>query len=84
MHACGHDGHTATLLALGKHLPQVCTDVVVAGAQMVTTLQTLVSREMDPQEAVVLSVTRLQAGTGACNVLPASALLTGTVRTLKP
>jgi amidohydrolase len=166
MHACGHDGHTATLLALAKYLQQTrkfkgkvrlvfqpaeeggrgavtmmrdgllerypfaeiygwhnmpyaplgefsvcpgymmaasdsfevrlsgrgghaanphwCDDVIVAGAQLVGAVQTLASRVVDPLESVVVSVTMFQAGTGAVNVLPAKAVLRGTVRTFKP
>lgn len=75
-----------TLTGKGGHaaMPQVCTDVIVAGSQLVSALQSLVSRETDPQDAAVLSVTTFHSGTGPCNVLPASAILNGTVRTFKP
>jgi hippurate hydrolase len=162
MHACGHDGHTATILALGRYLqqtknfhgrvrlifqpaeeggrgaermvsegllerfpfdeiygfhnfpylplgrfwirsgfmmaatdffsihfkgrgghaamPSLSDDLVLASAHLVTALQGLISREVNPQSAAVLSVTNLQSGTGASNVLPSSAFLSGTVR----
>ena len=165
MHACGHDGHTATLLALGWYLqqtrnldgivrlifqpaeeggrgafrmldegllerfpfdeiygyhnfpgvprgmfaikpgpmlaavdifeikltgkgghagmPHQTRDMVPAAAQLVLALQTIVSRETDPIAAAVISVTNLQAGTGADNVVGDVARLTGTVRTFK-
>jgi hippurate hydrolase len=72
----GKGGHAA--------MPQVCDDVILAGSQMVSALQSLVSRETDPLEAAVLSVTNFQAGDGACNVLPETATLRGTVRTFGP
>jgi hippurate hydrolase len=166
MHACGHDGHTATVLALGKYLqqtrrfagtvrlifqpaeeggrgaarmledgllerfpfdeiygfhnmpyapaglfticpgymmaatdffeitlggrgghaamPHICDDVIVAGSTLVTAMQALISREADPVESAVLSITNFISGTGAENVLPAKATLSGTVRTFKP
>jgi hippurate hydrolase len=72
----GKGGHAA--------LPNVCDDVILAGSQMVSALQALVSRETDPLDAAVLSVTNFQAGDGACNVLPEAATLRGTVRTFGP
>jgi amidohydrolase len=72
----GRGGHAA--------IPQACDDVILAGAQMVSALQALVSRETDPLEAAVLSVTNFQAGDGACNVMPEGAMLRGTVRTFGP
>jgi len=72
----GRGGHAA--------LPNVCNDVILAGSQLVTAFQALVSRETDPLDAAVLSVTNFQAGSGACNVLPETLLLSGTVRTFGP
>ena len=69
----GKGGHAA--------FPHNCVDVVVAGAQIVTALQTIVSRSIDPLEACVVSVARFTAGV-ADNILPHSAELEGTVRTL--
>lgn len=166
MHACGHDGHTATLLAAVKHLAEtrdfagtviavfqpaeeggggadvmikegffdqfkcdamfgmhnwpwlpagkmaVCAgpvsaacdrfevnltgrgghaafphkniDVIACAAQIVNALQHLVSRNADPLDSAVLSVCTFQAGSGASNVMPETAFLNGTVRTLRP
>jgi amidohydrolase len=166
MHGCGHDGHTATVLALGKYLqetrrfagtvrlvfqpaeeggrgaarmledgllerfpfdeiygfhnmpyapaglfticpgymmaatdffeitlsgrgghaamPHLCDDVIVGGSALVTALQGLISRERDPVAAAVLSITNFHSGSGASNVLPARAVLSGTVRTFAP
>lgn len=71
----GHGGHAA--------MPHQATDTVLAGAALVQSLQSLVSRAVDPQEAAVVSVTRFQAG-HADNVLPETAQLGGTVRTFRP
>ncbi len=71
--------------ARGGHaaMPHRCTDPVVAAAHIVTALQTLVSRATDPAEAAVVSVTKVEAGS-AYNVIPGSARLAGTVRSLTP
>jgi len=69
----GKGGHAA--------MPHATRDVIPAAAQIVLALQTLVSRETDPMASAVLSVTNLNAGTGAFNVIADVARLTGTVRT---
>ena len=69
----GRGGHGA--------MPHQCIDPVVIGAQIVTALQTIASRNVDPLDSVVVSVTRFEAGT-ANNIIPQSAWLNGTVRTL--
>ncbi|WMT91459.1 M20 aminoacylase family protein [Pelagibacterium sp. H642] len=69
----GHGGHAA--------MPHLATDPVIVAAHLITGLQTLVSRNVDPIRSAVLSVTTVNAGT-AYNVIPRTARLTGTVRTL--
>jgi len=71
----GRGGHAA--------MPHQAVDTIVAGSALVQALQTLVSRQTDPQDAAVVSVTRFHAGE-ADNILPESAHLGGTVRTLTP
>ncbi len=63
--------------------PHVSVDPVVAAAHIVAALQTIVSRNAPPQKAAVVSVGSLQAGQ-AFNVIPAEAVLTGTIRTFDP
>lgn len=70
----GKGGHAA--------MPNLGVDPVVAGSAIVTALQTIASRTVDPVEAVVVSVTKFHAG-DAHNVIPEQAELAGTVRTLK-
>lgn len=67
----------------GAHggMPHLGVDPITAAAQLVMNLQTIVSRVLDPLEPAVLSVTQIHAGS-ADNVIPASATLRGTVRTL--
>ncbi|MAN77671.1 MAG: amidohydrolase [Rhizobiales bacterium] len=69
----GHGGHAA--------MPHLAVDPVIVSAHIISGLQTLVSRSVDPIRSAVLSVTTVNAGT-AYNVIPRTARLTGTVRTL--
>lgn len=68
----GKGGHAA--------MPQESHDPVIAACAMVQALQTIVSRNNDPRDDLVLSVTQIHAGS-ADNVIPASAVLRGTLRT---
>jgi hippurate hydrolase len=78
----GSDSFEIAIAGRGGHaaMPHQATDVVVAGSALVQALQTLVSRNTDPLQSTVLSMTRFHAG-HADNVLPEHALLGGTVRT---
>ena len=77
------DRFTINLEGRGGHAaqPHLGVDPIVAGAQIVTALQTIVARGADPLDSLVVSVTRFDAGT-TFNVIPQSAQLLGTVRTL--
>jgi amidohydrolase len=68
---------------LGGHAarPHKCIDSVLVGAQLVTALQSIVSRTIDPLESAVVSMCEFHAG-NARNVIPQTAELKGTVRTL--
>jgi amidohydrolase len=68
---------------LGGHAarPHLCIDSVLVGAQLVTALQSIVSRTVDPLESAVISMCEFHAG-NARNVIPQTAELKGTVRTL--
>src|ERR1700761_6819325 len=70
---------------LGGHAarPHICIDPVLAGAQLITALQSVVARSVDPLESAVVSVCEFYAG-NARNVIPQTVELKGTVRTLKP
>jgi hippurate hydrolase len=70
---------------LGGHAarPHKCIDSVLVGAQLITALQSIVSRNVDPLESAVVSMCEFHAG-NARNVIPQTAELKGTVRTLKP
>jgi amidohydrolase len=68
---------------LGGHAarPHKCLDSVLVGAQLITALQSIVSRNVDPLESAVISMCEFHAG-NARNVIPQTAELRGTVRTL--
>jgi len=68
--------------AHGAH-PHHGIDPVVVACHLGTALQSIVSRTIAASDTAVLSITRIQAG-DAYNVIPHSAILAGTVRTLKP
>jgi len=76
------DVFSIRILGRGGHaaFPDTAVDPIVAAAQLVSSLQLVVSRETSPVEPVVLSVTRIAGGT-ADNVIPESVELAGTVRT---
>ncbi|MGJ5134240.1 M20 aminoacylase family protein [Bradyrhizobium oligotrophicum] len=78
------DTFEVRLKGLGGHAarPNKCVDPIIAGAQIVTALQTIVARNVDPVESAVLSITRFHAGTTADNIIPQTAVIGGTVRTL--
>jgi IAA-amino acid hydrolase len=69
----GKGGHAA--------IPQMAVDPVVAAAKIIVELQTIISREVDPLNSGVVSVTMMRAGE-AFNVIPPAAELGGTLRAL--
>ncbi len=71
----GRGGHAAA--------PHQTVDPLLVGAQIVTMAQSIVSRNVDPLESCVVSVTQFQAGT-ALNAIPQTAKLAGTTRSLTP
>jgi amidohydrolase len=71
----GNGGHAAR--------PYESTDPILIGTQIYQALQSIISRNVDPLESAVLSVTAFNAGE-AFNVIPQRALMRGTVRTLQP
>ena len=71
----GRGGHAAR--------PHISIDTVLVGAQIINQLQSIVSRNVDPLEAAVISICVFQAGT-TDNVIPQTAQLRGTARSLTP
>ncbi|WP_238653542.1 amidohydrolase [Paenibacillus piscarius] len=78
----GVDRFEITVKGVGAHAayPENGVDTIVTAAQIITMLQTVVSRLNSTQEPVVLSVTRINGGF-TWNVLPEKVELEGTVRT---
>ncbi len=70
---------------LGGHAarPHKCIDSVLVGSQLIAALQTIVARTVDPLDSAVISICEFHAG-HARNVIPQTAELRGTVRTLTP
>lgn len=75
---------TITVRGKGGHaaMPHGTIDPIVITSQLVGALQTIASRSTDPVEAVVVSVTKFHAG-DAYNIIPETAEIAGTVRTLR-
>ena len=71
----GHGTHAAA--------PHLGKDAVLAAAEIVTALQTIASRTVDPQASVVVSVTQIHGG-DTWNVIPEDVVLRGTVRAFQP
>lgn len=71
----GKGGHGAA--------PHLSVDPIISAAQIITALQTIVSRNVHPLESAVVSVCKFNAGT-AFNIIPQEAVFSGTIRTFKP
>jgi amidohydrolase len=71
----GTGGHAAR--------PHATVDTIVVAAQIVTQLQTIVARNVDPLDSAVVSITLFDAGF-TDNVIPQRATLRGTARSFKP
>jgi len=79
------DALDITVTGRGGHasMPHDTRDPVPAAAQIVLALQAMITRRFDAAEATVVTITRLDAGS-AHNIIPDSARLRGTIRTLSP
>ena len=71
----GKGGHAAK--------PHQCIDTVLVAAHIIVAVQSIVARNVDPLENAVISLCKIEAG-HAGNVIPQTAEIVGTVRTLKP
>ena len=77
INVCGKGGHGA--------MPHLSIDPVVIAAQIITALQTIASRNVNPVDSVVVSVCSMQTSQfGAYNVIPDAVALMGTVRSFRP
>ncbi len=77
------DTFTLEIQGQGTHgaMPHKGVDPIIIGAQIVNAWQTIPSRRINPLEPVVVTVGTFQAGTNF-NIIPDTAVLTGTVRSL--
>ena len=71
----GKGGHAAH--------PNAAVDTIVVGGQMIGAIQSIVSRNVDPLEPAVVSITQFHAGS-THNIIPQTAQLHGTARSLSP
>ena len=76
LHIEGVGGHAAN--------PKACIDTTLVSSHIVVALQSIVARNTDPLESVVVSVTSFETESKAYNVIPQRVEIRGTVRTLTP
>ncbi len=74
IHLLGKGGHGAS--------PHLTNDPIVAAAQVVNAMQTIVARNVPPLQTAVVTIASIHAG-DAFNVIPSEAVLTGTLRTFE-
>lgn len=79
------DEWECTIFGKGGHgaVPHLAADPIVAAGAVIGALQTIVSREIDPLETVVVTCGHMEAGS-TFNIIPDRAFLQGTVRTFNP
>ena len=79
-----YDIFEVVIKGVGAHgaMPHHGIDPVVVGAHIVTALQSIVARNLDPMDTAVVSTTQIHAG-DTWNVIPQECVLRGTVRTFK-
>ena len=72
-----------TVKGVGGHaaVPQLTKDPVLTSARIITNLQSIVSRELDPLDSGVVSITVINGG-NASNVIPSDVIVKGTLRSL--
>lgn len=75
-----------TLKGLGGHgsMPDKCIDPVATAALIVNNIQYIVSREVPPSESAVITLASVEAGRGAYNIIPETAVIKGTIRNGSP
>lgn len=81
----GADRFTITIQGKGGHgaIPHQTKDAIVIGSQLVTNLQQIVSRRVDPLNTAVITIGTFNAGT-TFNIIADTCTITGTVRTFDP
>ena len=81
----GSNSFKITITAPGGHAahPHKTPDPIAAAAYMITQLQTIVARELNPLDSAVITVGKMTAGTAA-NIIPSEVVLEGSMRYLLP
>ncbi|WAC27702.1 M20 aminoacylase family protein [Ancylobacter sp. SL191] len=79
------DVFEVTITGTGAHgaMPHLGIDPVLVAAEIISSLQSITSRSVDPNESAVVSVTQIHGG-DAWNIIPGEVVLRGTVRTFRP
>lgn len=79
------DSYYVTVRGVGGHgaRPHECVDPILIMAEMIQSLQKLVSREINPTHGAVVTVGQINAGT-IVNIIPTEGTFSGTVRTFDP
>ena len=81
----GEDNFVVTIIGRGGHAsqPHQLIDPVIISAEIISAIQTIVSRSIDPAEQAVISVTEIETD-GTVNVVPSTVTLKGDCRSFKP
>ncbi len=80
-----YDAFDISIIGKGGHAaaPHNAIDPIVVAGQVIAAVQTITSRQSNPLESVVVSITRIHSG-DSYNVIPEQLSLSGTVRTFNP
>lgn len=74
------------ITGFGGHgsVPHECIDPVAIAALIINNIQYIISREVAPAEAAVITLASVEAGRGAYNIIPETAVVKGTIRNASP
>lgn len=77
------NGFDITITGTGGHggMPEKVNDPIIIAAQLINAVQTVISRNLPPVHSGVISITQIQGGSGAYNVIPETVTLRGAIRT---
>lgn len=77
------NGFDITIKGTGGHggMPDKVNDPIIIAAQLIHAVQTVISRNLSPLHSGVISITQIQGGSGAYNVIPEIVTLRGAIRT---
>lgn len=77
------NGFDIIITGTGGHggMPDKVNDPIIIAAQLINAVQTVISRNLSPVHSGVISITQIQGGSGAYNVIPETVTLRGAIRT---